>query len=78
MVFLQAGDYEVARASLDVAGAISEVMSDYRYPVRKTDPSFEEIYGALVGEGGDLKGLTTLEPVKEIVVDTVYIPLAAR
>ena len=76
--FLRAGDYEVARASLDVAGAISEVMSDYRYPVPKTDPSFEEIYGALVGEGEDLKGLATLDPVKDIAVDTVYTPIPSR
>lgn len=70
VALLKRGDKEAAQASLDVAGAISEVMKDYRYSVPDSSYDLAEVYATLsgdVGKGfGSVSDLPSLDSIKEV------------
>ena len=47
VAWLEKGDMEAAAANLDVAGAVAEVMKDYRYQLPDTDYKLQDFYGRL-------------------------------
>ena len=47
VAYLERGDLDAAAANLDVAGAVAEVMKDYRYSLPKSDYKLQDFYGKL-------------------------------